>query len=176
MKSIDKMTQGELAAFVHTHLQANGIDVVLSGGAAVSIYSDNQYISFDIDFVPVFLLKRKDLIAVMNEIGFTEQGRYYEHPSTKYFIEFLAGPLSIGSEAISDVNEIQLSTGKLKLLSPTDCVKDRLSAYYHWGDRQCLEQAVLVTKKQTINLDEVERWSIKEDKHQEFIQYKKRVT
>ena len=45
MKPINEMTQGELAAFVYSHLQESGIDVVLSGGAAVSIYTDNQYIS-----------------------------------------------------------------------------------------------------------------------------------
>lgn len=175
MKPINEMTQGELAAFVYSHLQECGIDVVLSGGAAVSIYTDNQYISFDVDFIPVFSVKRNNLKKAMGEIGFKEQGRHFEHPMTKYFVEFPAGPLAISSEPIRDVEEIELSTGKLKILSVTDCVKDRLSAYYHWKDRQCLEQAVMVTKNQNVDIDEVERWSIHEGKHQEFLDYKNRV-
>jgi hypothetical protein len=38
---------------------------------------------------------------------------------------------------------------------PTDCVKDRLAAFYHWGDRQGLEQAILVLKTNAIDIDSV---------------------
>ena len=40
-------------------------------------------------------------------------------------------------------SELKKRNKILKLLSPTDCVKDRLAAYYHWNDRQSLEQAIL---------------------------------
>ena len=49
MKSIKEMTQGELAAFVQSRLLEKEIDVVLSGGASVSIYSSNRYVSLDLD-------------------------------------------------------------------------------------------------------------------------------
>ncbi|MBU4457014.1 MAG: hypothetical protein KKA65_05945 [Nanoarchaeota archaeon] len=39
MKSIQEMTQGELGAFVQSYLRKKRIEVVLSGGAAVSIES-----------------------------------------------------------------------------------------------------------------------------------------
>lgn len=39
MKLIEKMERADLAAFVQKHLRYKGIDVVLSGGACVSIYS-----------------------------------------------------------------------------------------------------------------------------------------
>ena len=29
-------------------------------------------------------------------------------------------------------------------MTPTDSVKDRLAAYYHWNDQQALEQAIMV--------------------------------
>ncbi len=61
----------------------------------------------------------------------------------------------------------------MKLLSPTDCVKDRLAAFYHWNDRQALEQAVLVCKDVEVELKEVERWSGNEgmsDKYEKFIE------
>lgn len=39
-----------LACFVYELLKKNGIDVVLVGGACVSIYSHNRYQSYDLDF------------------------------------------------------------------------------------------------------------------------------
>lgn len=51
MKTVNKMTQAELAAYVQSHLQTKGISVILSGGAPVAIYSENKYVSADIDLV-----------------------------------------------------------------------------------------------------------------------------
>jgi len=47
----------ELAAIVSGTLEREGIVATLSGGAAVSIYSDNRYVSEDLDFVMVPSLK-----------------------------------------------------------------------------------------------------------------------
>ena len=41
-------------------------------------------------------------------------------------------------------------------------VKDRLAAFYHWDDRQSLEQALMVTKAQKVDLLEINRWSERE--------------
>ena len=62
------------------------------------------------------------------------------------------------------------------LLSPTDCVKDRLAAFYHWKDQQSLEQAVLVARTNEIDLGEVERWSRKEKALPQFRTFIGRVT
>ena len=53
-------TLEEVATLVCAGLEADGISVVLSGGAAVSIYSDNPYESYDLDFVPTGLARRVD--------------------------------------------------------------------------------------------------------------------
>ena len=47
MKKISEMTQGELGAFIQSHLRKKGIDVVLSGGAAVGIHSSRNEIDID---------------------------------------------------------------------------------------------------------------------------------
>lgn len=98
----------------------------------------------------------------MLEIDFEIEARHYIHPDTKYLIEFPAGPLSIGREQVKDIKELDFSTGKLRVISPTDCVKDRLSAYYHWDDNQSLHQAILVAKNNPIDIKEIERWSVNE--------------
>lgn len=164
MKSVSSMTIGELAAYVCTNLESNGIMVTLSGGACVSIYSKNKYQSYDLDFIEQFGVKNSHLTETLKKIGFEKNGRHYVNPETEFFIEFPPGPLSIGNEPIRKTETIEFKTGFLHLLSPTDCVKDRLAGYYHWNDRQSLEQAIMVSHDNIINYDELERWSRKEGK------------
>ncbi|MDI6770363.1 MAG: hypothetical protein QMD04_11915 [Anaerolineales bacterium] len=168
MKSIEEMTQGELGAFVQSHLREKGISVVLSGGALVSIYSNGKYVSKDLDLVNVYCVKRRAIHESMKGIGFREEGRYFKHPDSEFIVEFPPGPLAIGAEPVKQIDEIRLSTGILRILSPTDCVKDRLAAYYHWGDEQCLVQAKLVADEHDIDLEEIRRWSEAEGKLQDF--------
>jgi len=168
MKSIEEMTSAELAAFVQSHLLQKGIDVVLSGGACVTFYSNNQYISLDLDLIGGQFVKRSEVREAMQELGFSEEDRYFVHPDTRFFVDFIGGPLAVGAEPVKKVDEHQLDTGKLKIISPTDCVKDRLAAYYHWKDLQSLEQASMVAMTTDIDLEEVERWSKVEEKLDEF--------
>ncbi len=71
---------------------------------------------------------------------------------------------------------MKFSTGRLSLLSPTDCVKDRLAAFYHWNDLQCLEQALLVAEAKKVDLKEVQRWSVAENKSVEFQRIRRRLS
>ncbi|MGA2820831.1 MAG: hypothetical protein ABSF61_09280 [Anaerolineales bacterium] len=77
MKSIAEMTQAEVGAFVQTHLRRKGIEVVLSGGASVSIYTIGKYVSQDLDLVNVYSTKRLAIHSAMTEIGFQEEGRHF---------------------------------------------------------------------------------------------------
>jgi len=170
------MTSAELVAFVQGRLLEKGIDVVLSGGACVSFYSHDQYVSLDLDLVGGHFVKRREIREAMGEIGFSEEGRYFVHPGTQFFIDFIGGPLAVGEEPVKRVDEHELATGILKIISPTDCVKDRLAAYYHWKDLQCLEQAMMVAMSAEIDLGEVERWSRVEGKSEEFKRIRNRLT
>ncbi len=58
------------------------------------------------------------------------------------------------------------------MITPTDCVKDRLAAYYYCNDPQSLEQALMMAQAQEIDLGEIRRWSKKEgraDKYADFL-------
>ena len=46
-------TEAQLWRHVASHLEANGIAVVLVGGAVVAVYTDGAYRSGDLDFVPL---------------------------------------------------------------------------------------------------------------------------
>ena len=162
------MAIGEVAAYVAEHLRQCGINVVLTGGSCVTIYTDNRYQSYDLDFIEEGRAGRKKISLVLKKIGFKERDRYFTHPDTPFFVEFPAGPLAIGDEPIHDVAQLEYATGTLRLLTCTDCVKDRLAHYYHWKDRQCLDQAVMVAAGSEVDLEEIERWSRHEGMEEEF--------
>jgi hypothetical protein len=113
---------------------------------------------------------RKKIALVLGLIGFTPRDRYFVHPDTPYFVEFPAGPLAIGDEPVREISQLEYPTGLLRLLSATDCIKDRLAHYYHWQDQQCLDQAVMVAKATAFDLMEIERWSQHEGMGEEFLQ------
>jgi hypothetical protein len=175
MKSIPQMTSPELAAYVQTHLRSLGIHVVLSGGGSVVLYSNGRYVSKDLDMVNIFATRHRKIQDAMGKIGFTEHDRYFTHSETVFFIDFVSGPLAIGDEPIRIIDEIELSTGVLRVISPTDCIKDRLAAFYHWKDLQTLEQAVFVAQTKDIDLADIERWSMDEGKLEEFNKIKKQL-
>lgn len=82
----------------------------------------------------------------------------------------------IGHQRIENVAQRTTSTGVLRLLTPTDCVKDRLAAFFHWKDRQSLEQAILVAQAQEIDLEEVRRWSQSEGNDADFRLFEQRLS
>jgi hypothetical protein len=176
MKAIGEMSVGELAAFIYSYLKAHGVDAVLSGGACVTIYSQNQYFSPDLDFIESGGTSRRKLKNLLGKLGFFEERRYFKHPETDFYLEFPTGPLAVGREPVKETVMRSFATGDLKMISPTDCVKDRLAAYYHWGDRQSLEQAILVVRENPVDLREVERWSEAEGNLAQFQDIKHRLT
>lgn len=177
MSIIAGLSRQELAALVAESLREAGIEVVLTGGSCVSIYSCESYVSMDLDFIDVSLKSNRQIAKVLAELGFRNEpknSRHFAHSDTALTVEFPSAPLTIGDEyiPIESVGEVNTSQGTLRLLTPTDCVKDRLANFYYFGDRQCLEQALLVAKAQPINLKALERWHQNENQmpgYDEFI-------
>lgn len=125
------------------------------GGACVSIYCKNRYQSYDLDFVTYEEIKKIE--KALNTVGFARSGRCFSHPECPYLLDFVNPPISVGQEKIHRLKTLKTTIGTLKMLNPTDCVKDRLAAFFHWVDEQALEQAFLVTSNQTINLVDLKR-------------------
>jgi hypothetical protein len=76
--------------------------------------------------------------------------------------------LAVGSEPVKDIINLQISGWNLKIISPTECVKDRLAGFYFWDDLQCLNQAVIVAQRNKIDIEEVGRWSKVENSIEKF--------
>ena len=165
----------DLGALVCATLEAHGISVVLSGGAVVSIYSDAEYVSYDLDFIPTGLARKVD--TAMQSLGFEKTQRHWTHPKSRYWVEFPPGPVAIGEETIRDFAERETRMGTLRLLAPTECVMDRLAWYFHDADTQCLEQAIEVATRHPVDLKRIGRWARGERPHGEerFREFEQRL-
>lgn len=164
----ENTTIEELAAIVSQTLEQAGIIATLSGGGAVSIYTENRYLSEDLDFVTVALVD--ELKQALETIGFEHVGRprlsVFEHPDTKWYLEFPPAPLSFGGMYVdpSDCQLIDVGLGKLRIITPTQSIMDRLIAAAAWTEPQSLEQALLVAEHQKGKIDwqHLDQWVMAE--------------
>jgi hypothetical protein len=152
-------SEKELWEYVAVYLNKNGIDTILVGGAVVAIYSNGLYRSGDLDFVRASMFVTK-LEETMGELGFKKHGRHYIHPNCRHlFVEFPGGPpLGIGEDNMIVPDEVEVEGTIIKILSPTDCVKDRLAAFIYFKTRDGMDQAVLVAKNQEVNFSSIKKW------------------
>jgi hypothetical protein len=160
-------TVEELAGIVAEHLRLHGIEVVLSGGALVGIYSDGEYTSKDIDLIT--FATTKALESALAEIGFHKgPGRHFIHPQTDILVEFPRGPVAVGQEIVKDVVQLDTLGGRVGVLKPTDAVKDRLAGYLHWNHAASLAQAKLIARRHVVDGASIVAWAINEGASQEM--------
>lgn len=154
----------QLAALVSQALEAAGVSATLSGGAAVSLYSENEYESSDLDFVSSASIDAiADAVATLRfaRVG---KARQFEHPGTTWYLEFPPGPLGFGETCVAgeEIPVLQTSYGPLRIVTPTHIVMDRLAAYTHWRDGQSLDQAILVARRQKVDWAQLTDWARRE--------------
>jgi hypothetical protein len=164
-----KMTLEQFAIAVATELKKYDIDVVLTGGAVVSIYSTGKYVSKDADFLSA--TDYKTIMTAMHKLGFKNIGKDFYHDDTNFSVEFPGSQLIIGNSPMKPEGTIESKGFTLRLLSPTQCVMDRLAAFYHWRDRQSLDQALLVAQNHPIKIKKIEKWSKSEGEESKFIEF-----
>lgn len=166
-----RCTEEELWHYVAWHLEGAGVRPVLVGGAVVSIYTAGLYRSGDLDLVPDDF-QRETIDEVLRGLGFESgKSRYYKHPACDHlFLEFPKGPVEIGEEFPITPDVVEIEGRKLRILSPTDSVKDRLAGYIHWGSRANFDQAVLLCREQhaRIDMDRIREWCASEGRASAF--------
>lgn len=169
-------TEEELWKYVATHLKSRNIDTILVGGAVVSIYTDGAYESGDLDFILTNFFV-KNLPEAMAEIGFKKQkSRHYVHPECSHlYIEFPQGPVEIGDDLSIVPDEVESDGKKIKILSPTDCVKDRLATYIYFKNRIGMEQALMVARKHPVNFENIKKWCQGENSPQVYEEFEQNL-
>jgi hypothetical protein len=64
----------------------------------------------------------------------------------------------------------------LYVLSRTDCVRDRLAAFYFFADRSALAAAIAVARGGRINLAKIDEWSVKEGHSERFAEFREALS
>ena len=148
----------ELAGIVATMLRIAGIEAVLSGGAAVAAYTNDRYLTRDIDFVTSVGLD--EIGRALGPGGFVRlrRQRHFEHPDSDLLVEFPPGPPAVGSRLLFSWGELPTAYGPVQILTPTQMVMDRLAAWWHWSDPQSFAQAVWIAERHPIDLESLDEW------------------
>lgn len=171
MKITKSMSRKEFAAVVVRQLEKHGISCVLVGGACVSIYTDEKHISRDLDFISPY--SHEAIAKALAEIGFEKEGRYFTHSNSDLYVEFPSGPVAIGNQIpVKPEGELKVRNTTIAMFSPTQCVMDRLAAWFHWNDRRSLIHALWVCERHPVNLEKIKKWAAKEgesDKLEQFL-------
>lgn len=169
-------TLDELAFIVCTAFHLVGECIILSGGGAATVYAPDAYQSRDLDFVLDFQKSFPGLSAepLMN-LGFRQSGGSYAHPESPFLVEFMTEPPMVGQEDIPSWDTLRRDDLILHILSPTDCVRDRLAAFLWWNDFSALEQALAVTVRQGVDQNLVQAWCQREGKPEKYAIYRDRL-
>jgi hypothetical protein len=169
----------EVARIVCTALDSVGVKAVLTGGSAATFYAPDAYQSADIDFVAVFFEARRpgDADRKLRALGYSRERDHYRHLSSPYPIEFPPGPLAVGGQLVRVWRTDKKDNAVLYVLSPTDCCKDRLAAFFHWNDRSGLAQAVAVARAVGTDIDyeELAAWSEREGSVDRYAEFSRRA-
>lgn len=115
----------ELAAIISQALVAAGILATLSGGAAVSIYTNNRYQSEDLDFVSSAAAGK--LANAVEALGFVakESQRLFVHPQTPWLLEFPAGPHGFGEKNANGAWQVLVSSNSPPRNAPSMMFRDK---------------------------------------------------
>ncbi len=102
----------------------------------------------------------------------------FAHPDTKFTIDFPRGPLAVGGDYVHETATLTNGDMTLRILSPTDCVRDRLAHFYHWEDYTALKAAVGVAAANIDNLDVglLRSWSTREESLNKFAEFERRLS
>lgn len=162
MRPAGRPSLAALAVSVGDALRRHGIRAVLTGGACASLYSRGAFQSVDMDFIVSGPVTQVALDAAMASVGFRRRRDRYVHPRLPFYAEFPRGPLAVGGDY--RIRPVARARGRARTLalSATDSCRDRLAAFYHWGDRQSLEVAVTIATRNRIDLTTIRRWSARE--------------
>jgi len=111
----------------------------------------------DLDFVVRFAADDRlesRLIEVLGDLGYELLSNTFVHKAGNPFtVEFPKGPASIGDEVLKEFDTLRDGKRVLVIVTPTDCIRDRLAHYFYWNDRSALAAAIGVAKAQKAHVD-----------------------
>lgn len=157
----------DVALEVSTALHNAGLRVVLVGGSAATFYAPHAYQSQDLDFIARFAVddeRKHKVVKVLATLGYELEGNTFVHKQGNPFtIEFPMGPASIGDEVLQHFDTVREGNRMLVIVTPTDCIRDRLAHFFYWNDRTAFSAAIGIAQAQklSIQLEHIRAWAAK---------------
>ncbi|MBI5410208.1 MAG: hypothetical protein HZA14_12675 [Nitrospirae bacterium] len=137
------------AALITSLLERQGKPApIVIGGCALSYYSREVYFTADLDLA---YADREALDAVLKELGFRKEGRYWVSEELKMAVEAPASSL-VGED--SPIEIVELTEGlQCTIIGIEDLIIDRLNACKHWKSEMDCEMAELLVRRYSKELD-----------------------
>lgn len=173
-KAIDfeKLTLRQAVARLTEYLEEVGYEPVLTGSACAAVYVGPSLKPAAINLV-IDEYTASEIEQAMKRLGFARSSmNHYESKRAPFDVIFSPPPLAVGDDVVREIVTAQARPGKFKMLNPTDCVRQRLSMFYRWGDAEAFSEAVEVARRHEIDMELIKRWSEWEwcaDKYGEFV-------
>lgn len=152
---------------IASYLESKNYGVTLVGGGVATIYSKGKYASGDLDFVLDSLFTHKEFKKAMADLGFENKTRVYSRSDCPFTIDVSTPPIEIGEDGTPEIATQFFAGQTIKILSPTECIKDRLNKAFQWKDDQAYQAALAVAKECNFNISKLEKFCI-ENKMQEI--------
>jgi hypothetical protein len=178
LKITQKSSLRDVAFVVCTALHRGGVEAVLTGGSAATVYAAGAYQSHDMDFIITFQAQDAAAPSILESLGYREVRDHYEHSSNALVLEFPKGPLAVGRELIESWDTLRERDMMLHIIRPTDSCRDLLAGFIFWHDRGSLDQAVAVARAQrrAIEMAVIRRWCQSEGKSDAFAEFERALS
>ncbi|KAA0228136.1 MAG: hypothetical protein AKCLJLPJ_00987 [Fimbriimonadales bacterium] len=162
---------------VCTALMRGGVKVVLTGGSAASIYAPEVYQSRDADFLTYAMKSPSNLMTVLSGLGFEQSGGFFIHTAVPTTLDFLDEEIRIGSDVVERYETLEEDGLTLYILTPTDCVRDRLASFFWFHDRSALVAAcgVSAARSRDVDLAEIAEWAEREGETAKYLEFLDRL-
>lgn len=177
----EESTLADVCFAVSAALEAHGMSGVLTGGSAAAIYAPQAYMSDDADFILEDDNPLDEVSISLRPIGFQREGRsrIFAHPKSRFTVDFPKGPLSVGGQYVRETHVLARQDVRLRILTRTDCIRDRLAHYYHWNDYTALNAAVGVAAaaREDVDMDLLRAWTALESPtlFEKFAEFERRL-
>jgi hypothetical protein len=176
----EKSTLADVCFEVSAALETHGMTGVLTGGSAAALYAPQAYMSDDADFVLDADHSLDEIAIALETIGYDRDGRsrVFVHPKSKFTVDFPKGPLAVGGEYVRETDTIARGPLRLRILTPEDCMRDRLAHFYYWNDYTALNAAVGVARSVAAqDLAALRSWTERESPNflEKFAEFERRV-
>ena len=140
------------------------------------VYAPDAKASFDQDYIAWFADRKNEFDRALEEIGFRRKVRVYTSSATLISLEFPDDQILIGNDFLrfEDCARLERNDLSLRLLTPTDCVRDRLCGFFYYNDIGNLNTAVAVAKAKNVEPEGIRQWAEREGQAAKFERFLQR--